>query len=77
MCARKGTARVDQVPQKIRELVAELERAGFVDRSGKGSHRNFVHPKLAKPLTMSGALGDDAKHYQVRAVKLAIEESKS
>ncbi len=65
------------MPQKVRELVAELQRAGFVDRSGKGSHRNFVHPKVAKPITISGALGDDAKHYQIRAVKFAVEESKS
>ncbi len=65
------------VPPKVRELVAELERAGFVDRGGKGSHRNFVHPKLIKPITVSGALGEDAKHYQVRAVKRAIEESQS
>jgi len=67
----------DFVPQKVRELVAELERAGFVNRGGKGSHRNFVHPKVSKPITISGALGDDAKHYQVRAVKRAVEESKS
>ena len=65
------------MPQKVRELVAELQRAGFVDRSGKGSHRNFVHPKVAKPITISGAFGDDAKHYQIRAVKFAVEESKS
>jgi predicted RNA binding protein YcfA (HicA-like mRNA interferase family) len=65
------------VPPKVRELVAELEHAGFVDRGGKGSHRNFVHPKVAKPITISGAMGDDAKHYQIRAVKRAIEESKS
>lgn len=64
------------VPPKVRELVAELEGAGFVDRGGKGSHRNFVHPKVARPVTVSGNLGDDAKHYQVRAVRLAIEESK-
>ena len=65
------------MPPKVRELVRELEQAGFVDRGGKGSHRNFAHPKVAKPITISGASGDDAKHYQVRAVKLAIEESKS
>ena len=65
------------MPPKVRELVAELERAGFVNRGGKGSHRNFVHPKLIKPITVSGALGEDAKHYQVRAVKRAIEESQS
>jgi predicted RNA binding protein YcfA (HicA-like mRNA interferase family)/predicted RNase H-like HicB family nuclease len=37
-----------RVPPKVREIVAELEQAGFVERSGKGSHRNFVHPKVAK-----------------------------
>ena len=65
------------MPPKVRELVAELERAGFEDRGGKGSHRNFVHPKVTKPITISGAAGEDAKHYQVRAVKRAVEESKS
>ena len=65
------------VPQKLRELVAELERAGFASRGGKGSHRNFIHPRVLKPITISGASGDDAKHYQVRAVKRAVEESKS
>ena len=65
------------MPPKVRELIAELEQAGFADRGGKGSHRNFVHPKVAKPITISGSPGEDAKHYQIRAVKRAIEESKS
>ena len=65
------------MPPKVRELVTGLKRAGFVDRGGKGSHRNFVHPQVAKPVTISGALGDDAKQYQIQAVKLAVEESKS
>ena len=64
------------MPQKIRDLVGELKRAGFVNRGGKGSHRNFVHPRVSKPITLSGALGDDVKHYQVRAMKRAIQESK-
>jgi predicted RNA binding protein YcfA (HicA-like mRNA interferase family) len=63
------------MPPKVRELVAELETAGFVDRGGKGSHKNFVHPKVARPVTISGHPGDDAKPYQIRAVRLAIEES--
>jgi predicted RNA binding protein YcfA (HicA-like mRNA interferase family) len=65
------------MPPKVRDLVVELQRAGFVDRGGKGSHRNFVHPNVAKPITISGTLGDDAKLYQVRAVKRAVEESQS
>lgn len=64
------------MPPKVRELITELREAGFVDRGGKGSHRNFVHQKVAQPVTISGNPGDDAKHYQVRAVRLAIEESK-
>ncbi|MBX3027343.1 type II toxin-antitoxin system HicA family toxin [bacterium] len=63
------------MPPKIRELIANLEHAGFSNRGGKGSHRNFVHPRVSKPVVLSGNLGDDAKQYQVRAVKLAIEES--
>ena len=64
------------MPRKIRALVEELEAAGFVDRGGKGSHRNFVHPKVVKAVTLSGKPGNDAKRYQERAVKSAIEESK-
>ncbi len=64
------------MPSKVRELIAELERAGFVNRGGKGSHRNFVHPKVLKPVTISGKPSDDAKQYQLRAVQLAIEEAR-
>jgi hypothetical protein len=100
------------MPPKIRDLVAELKKAGFVDvtvqtpsparspgnqksvsydcrgrdfeggserllvdRGGKGSHRNFVHPKVERPITVSGRPGDDAKAYQVRAIRTAIEEA--
>ena len=62
------------MPPKVRELIAMLEREGFENRGGKGSHRNYVHPDLSKPITISGKLGDDAKQYQVRAVKRALEE---
>lgn len=63
------------MPPKIRELVSALERAGFRNRGGKGSHRNFTHPNVSKPVTLSGQPGDDAKQYQIRAVKHAIEEA--
>ena len=74
---RPSAVRRNFVPPKVRELVSELRRAGFVDRGGNGGHRNFVHPQVAKPITISGAAGDDAKRYQIQAVKLAVEESKS
>jgi len=58
------------MPRKIRELIKEIEAAGFIDRGGKGSHRNFVHPNVGKP-------GDDVKYFQEKAVLTAIEESKN
>jgi predicted RNA binding protein YcfA (HicA-like mRNA interferase family) len=63
------------VPEKIRELVAELLRSGFADRGGKGSHRNYRHPSGVK-ITISGKLGDDAKKYQERDVEKALTEVK-
>ena len=64
------------MPRKIRELIRDLERAGFVNRGGKGDHKNFVHPKVPKPVTISGKLGDDARDYQEKAVRIAIEVSR-
>jgi predicted RNA binding protein YcfA (HicA-like mRNA interferase family) len=61
------------MPKKIRELMKDLERAGFIDRGGKGSHRNFLHPS-GIAVTISGHPGDDARPYQLRVVKKKIEE---
>jgi predicted RNA binding protein YcfA (HicA-like mRNA interferase family) len=58
----------------MRDLIRDLERAGFVNRGGKGSHRNFVHPMLKKPITISGNENEDVKHYQEKAVLTAIKE---
>jgi predicted RNA binding protein YcfA (HicA-like mRNA interferase family) len=43
-------------------LISVLDGAGFETRGGKGSHRNFVHPKSKVIITISGNLGDDAKN---------------
>lgn len=64
------------MPPKIRELIAELERNGFVNRGGKGSHRNFKHPNRKRPVTISGKPGNDAEKYQIRDVRNAIKEVK-
>jgi predicted RNA binding protein YcfA (HicA-like mRNA interferase family) len=53
----------------------DLERAGFLDRGGRGSHRNFVHASGAV-ITLSGNPGDDAKPYQEKAVRQKIDEAK-
>ncbi len=65
------------MPPKVRDLIAELEREGFQDRGSKGSHRNFVHPKVKRPVTISGSPGADAKQYQIRAVQQALREARS
>jgi predicted RNA binding protein YcfA (HicA-like mRNA interferase family) len=59
---------------KRRELIRDLEKAGFKNRGGKGSHRNFEHPR-GQRVTLSGQPGADAKPYQEREVKRAIAES--
>jgi predicted RNA binding protein YcfA (HicA-like mRNA interferase family) len=61
------------MPRKIRQLIKDLEDAGFVSRGGKGSHRNFLHVK-GVAVTISGKLGDDAKPYQEKLIKHKIEE---
>ena len=60
------------MPPKVRELIRQLESAGFNVRGGKGSHRNFRHPQGVN-ITISGNTGDDAKRYQIRDVEQAIE----
>jgi len=62
------------MPRKIRELVRELEKAGFVNRGGKGNHRNYLHDS-GIVLTISGKLSDDAKPYQEKLVKQKIAEA--
>lgn len=62
------------MPRKVRELIRDLEKAGFVNRGGKGSHRNYLH-KSGVVLTISGKLGDDAKPYQEKLVKQKIAET--
>jgi predicted RNA binding protein YcfA (HicA-like mRNA interferase family) len=66
------------MPRKVRQLIADLQRAGFtlVKAAGKGSHRKYSHPK-ARSVILSGADGHDAKHYQERDVRRAIQESQS
>ena len=64
------------MPRKIRELISDLRNAGFyeITDGGKGSHQKFVHIRFSGAVTISGKPGDDAKAYQERQVKRAIEE---
>ena len=63
------------MPRKVRELIKELKEAGFVNKGGKCSHRNYIHPK-GVVVTISGNLGSDVKPYQEKLVKQKIQETK-
>ena len=63
------------MPRKVRQLLSDLERAGFVNRGVKGSHRNLEHPAGGR-VTISGKLGDDAHLYQEKLVRKAIDASR-
>jgi hypothetical protein len=60
------------VPRKIWQLIADLEKHGFVDRGAK----DHIETSSIK-ITLSGAPGDDAKHYQERDLKRAIQKVQS
>jgi len=66
------TRRAALMPRKIRELKADLRRAGFVMRPGKGSHTVWEHPAIARGVPISGRDSDDAHDYQEKDVRAAL-----
>ena len=54
----------------------DLQGAGFerITGAGKGSHRKFTHARFPGAVTLSGKDGADAKPYQEKQVKKAIED---
>lgn len=63
------------MPRKLRELMTDLERAGFSNRGGKGSHRNYYHPNGLR-VTLTGQPGAEAHHYQEKEVRRKILQSR-
>lgn len=64
------------MPRKIRELILELTKAGFVLKPGKGSHRKLTHPN-GPVVIISGSPGDDAKPYQEKDLRKALDQTQS
>ncbi|MBU0567769.1 type II toxin-antitoxin system HicA family toxin [bacterium] len=64
------------MPRKIRELIQDLSDSGFYEivGGGKGSHHKFTHIRYLGAVTLSGKPGDDAKSYQEKQVRRAVEE---
>lgn len=62
------------MPPKIRQLKANLARAGFIERPAKGSHTFWTHPALPLvAITIAGKDGADAEKYQVKQVREALK----
>ena len=53
----------------MRMLFRDLEQAGFTNRGGKGSHRNYEHPRYGGRVTLSGKSGEDASRYKEKLVR--------
>ena len=68
------------MPRKIRQLMAELQQAGFVElpRRGTGSHSLWKHPDYPQitAIILAGQLGDAAKPYQERDVRKVLDKVK-
>jgi predicted RNA binding protein YcfA (HicA-like mRNA interferase family) len=60
------------MPRKLRELRRDLRRVGYRVVRQKGSHEQWAHPLVPTPLTLDGRDGEDADHYQERAVQRYI-----
>ncbi|HET8629720.1 MAG TPA: type II toxin-antitoxin system HicB family antitoxin [Thermomicrobiales bacterium] len=63
------------MPRKVRQLKADLRRAGFIERPrrGKGSQGYWEHPDVPEArVLLSGHDGDDAQPYQERQVRAVL-----
>jgi hypothetical protein len=75
LCCCRG----EDVPRKIRQLKADLRKAGYtqIPRRGKGSHTWWEHPHVPDYFVdLSGHDGDDAKPYQEKAVREATARAR-
>jgi predicted RNA binding protein YcfA (HicA-like mRNA interferase family) len=63
------------MPRKLAQLLMDLAKAGFVNRGGKGSHRNYEHP-CGHRLLVSVHKGE-AKPYQQRDIEEAIRQAQA
>lgn len=62
------------MPRKIRQLIADLDQAGFARTHQVGSHRKYE--KNGITVMLSGGKGDDAKKYQEKQIRKAIKAAK-
>jgi len=64
------------MPRKIRELKAQIVRESLLHLSkrGKGSHELWLHPLIAKTITILGKDGDDVPVYLEKQVQKLLKD---
>ena len=64
--------------RKLRQLRADLRRAGYAPARQRGSHERWRHPLVPDfRVTLAGADGDDAKPYNERDVRDALARARA
>jgi predicted RNA binding protein YcfA (HicA-like mRNA interferase family) len=56
---------------KVRDIIREVERAGWVYQSSEGSHHHFKHPKLPGKVTVPGHDRDDLRPRTLNSIRRA------
>lgn len=66
------------MPRKIRQVLKAYKKAGFfvVHGAGKGDHRKLKHEKFSGSIILDGKEGSDARPYQEKQLKQALENIK-
>lgn len=62
------------MPRKIRQLKADLRKAGAFQISQEGSHTKWRHSLVSMTVILSGHDGEDAKPYQEKAVREMLRQ---
>ena len=65
------------MPRKIRQLIKDYKKEGFslVKGAGKGDHAKWFHQASNTTRILDGQPGDDAKPYQEKQLKEALERA--
>lgn len=58
---------------KVRDLIHQLESAGWRLKTTKGSHRQFLHPEKGMVVTVPGQPGKDVPVGTLRAILRSAE----
>lgn len=65
------------MPRRIRQLKADLRRAGFYQDRIRNSHTIWKHPSIPGiSANLAGSDGADAKRYQEEEVRHAIQAAR-